>query len=300
MKKLTDNEKKLFYMGYKIEENDPIGDELAFFHSIMCQVGLPRSKQTSLDFERTCGNAAIYLRAGKIWDGETFVQQELPYGAMPRLILSWLNTTALKNKTKEIDLGDSMSAFMSYLGLEVKGGKRGTILTFKKQIKSLAACNITLGYTINNIATTYDGKPIQQFDAWLNEKNETQKSLWNGKITLSDEYYNTLKQRAVPIDVRALLALKKSSLAMDIYAMFADRLHRIGTRPVILHWKNLKIQFGQEYNGKEADKDFKKEYLDALKKVLVVYPRAKVTKVNTGIMLMASPPPVPYKKIYPS
>ena len=87
---------------------------------------------------------------------------------------------------------------------------------------------------------------------------------------------------------------------MDIYAMFADRLHRIGTRPVILHWKNLKIQFGQEYNGKEADKDFKKEYLDALKKVLVVYPRAKVTKVNTGIMLMASPPPVPYKKIYPS
>ena len=260
MKKLTDNEKKLFYMGYKIEENDPIGDELAFFHSIMCQVGLPRSKQTSLDFERTCGNAAIYLRAGKIWDGETFVQQELPYGAMPRLILSWLNTTALKNKTKEIDLGDSMSAFMSYLGLEVKGGKRGTILTFKKQIKSLAACNITLGYTINNIATTYDGKPIQQFDAWLNEKNETQKSLWNGKITLSDEYYNTLKQRAVPIDVRALLALKKSSLAMDIYAMFADRLHRIGTRPVILHWKNLKIQVGQEYNGKEADKDFKKAY----------------------------------------
>jgi hypothetical protein len=57
----------------------------------------------------------------------------------------------------------------------------------------------------------------------------------------------------------------------------------------------LRGQFGQEYQGKEADKDFKKKFLIALRAVLAVYPQAKVKQVTGGLMLMASPPPIPYK-----
>ncbi|WP_229297042.1 hypothetical protein [Herbaspirillum sp. CAH-3] len=49
------------------------------------------------------------------------------------------------------------------------------------------------------------------------------------------------------------------------------------------------------YQGKEADKDFKKKFLIALRAVLAVYPQAKVKQVTGGLMLMASPPPIPYK-----
>ncbi len=45
----------------------------------------------------------------------------------------------------------------------------------------------------------------------------------------------------------------------------------------------------------KADKDFKKKFLPSLRRVLAVYPDAKVKQVTGGIMLMASPPPIPYK-----
>ncbi|BEC72812.1 hypothetical protein VEE57_45280 (plasmid) [Escherichia coli] len=42
-------------------------------------------------------------------------------------------------------------------------------------------------------------------------------------------------------------------------------------------------QFAQEYTGKDADKDFKKKFVPALKKVLAVYPQAKVKPVTGGV-----------------
>jgi hypothetical protein len=91
------------------------------------------------------------------------------------------------------------------------------------------------------------------------------------------------------------MALKSSALALDVYTWLAQRLHRIQGRPIVLHWANLRDQFAQEYQGKDADKDFKKKFLPALRAALSVYPEAKVKQVTGGIMLMPSPPPIPYK-----
>lgn len=77
--------------------------------------------------------------------------------------------------------------------------------------------------------------------------------------------------------------------------MLAERLHRISGRPVVLHWKAIREQFGQEYTGADPDKDFKKSFLLALKKVQAVYPKANVKQVHGGLMLMPSPPPIAYK-----
>ncbi|MEL0583901.1 MAG: hypothetical protein AAES65_03320 [Candidatus Thiodiazotropha sp. (ex. Lucinoma kazani)] len=66
----------------------------------------------ALEFERTCGSIGLYIRAGKLWDGKTFIQQPIPYGPMPRLIMAHLNTYALRHKTPEIDVGNSASEFL--------------------------------------------------------------------------------------------------------------------------------------------------------------------------------------------
>ena len=84
---------------------------------------------------------------------------------------------------------------------------------------------------------------------------------------------------------------------MDTYTMLADRLHRITGRPVLLYWTNLRDQFGQEYQGKDPGKDFKKTFLLALRDALAVYPQARVKQVAGGLLLMPSPPPIPYKPI---
>jgi hypothetical protein len=54
-------------------------------------------------------------------------------------------------------------------------------------------------------------------------------------------------------------------------------------------------QFSTSQFGKEADKDFKKKFLPALSHVQKVYPKANIKQVPGGILLIGSPPPIPYK-----
>lgn len=293
-KEPTKRDLKLVEASAEIAGARPDGDDMAFMHTIMCQVGLPRSKVDGTSFERHSGNSALLVEAGKLWDGQQFVQQPIPYGALPRLMLAWMNTYAVRFKTQEIPVGDSASDFLRMLGKGTNGGRNSSFATFRKQVQALSACRMTLGFNANGKAHTYEGKPIKRFEAWLNNTDE-QRSLWPASIAFSDEYFSTLIDHAVPLDMRALMALKGSALAMDVYVWLAERLHRIEGRPLILHWASLRAQFAQEYQGKDADKDFKKKFVPALQAVLAVYPQAKVKQVTGGLMLMASPPPVPYR-----
>ncbi|CEE80915.1 putative replication protein A [Xanthomonas citri pv. citri] len=291
----TAREERLIKTAAEIAGERPDDDDRAYMHSIMCQVGLPRSKVDGTSFERHSGDAALLVEAGKLWDGKQFVQQPIPYGAMPRLMLAWMNTYAVRFNSPEIPVGDSASEFLRMLGQKnITGGERGTFTNFRKQVQALSACRMTLGFNANGRAHTYEGKPIKHFEAWINLE-EKQRALWPGSVTFSQDYYLTLKDHAVPLDLRAFMELKGSALDLDVYAWLAQRLHRIEGRPVVLYWTNLRDQFGQEYQGKEADKDFKKKFLPSLRRVLAVYPDAKVKQVTGGIMLMASPPPIPYK-----
>lgn len=289
-------EEKLLESAIEIETASPSGNDIQYMHSIMCQVGLPRSKVDGTLFERKCGSAILLVHAGHVFDGKVMVQQPVPYGSTPRLMLTWMNSYAKRHKTAEIPVGGSASEFLRMLGIEPHGGKRGSYTTFCKQAQALAACDLTLGFNANGHAHTFFGKPIEHFEAWSQSRTESgQRSLWPGVITLTDSYVKALSDHAVPIDVRAYYALKGSSLAMDIYTMLAERLHRITGRPIKLYWKNLRDQFGQEYQGKDPDKDFKREFLKALHQVKMVYPRAKIDKVKGGLLLFQSPPPIPYK-----
>lgn len=292
---LTAREEQLISKGVQIAEKPPTGDDMNFMHSIMCQVGLPRSQVQGDRFERICGNAALLVKAGELWDGKQFVQQTVPYGAMPRLILAYMNTYAITHKTPVVPIGNSAGGFLRLLGKGSTGGKNGTLGTFHKQIQALAACTLTLGFNAGGRANTFSGRPIDNFEAWLAPGEDGQPALWPGVITYSETYFRTLMNHAVPIDVRAYYALKGSSLAMDIYIWLAERLPRIGSTPVFLTWTNLKEQFGQEYQGKNADKDFRVSFLDALGKVRVAYPQANVESVPFGLLLCASHPPIPPK-----
>lgn len=293
-KSLTHREERLVKAAAEISGERPNDDDRAYMHSIMCQVGLPRSKVDGASFERHSGGVALLVEAGKLWDGKQFVQQPIPYGPMPRLMLAWMNTYAVRFNTPEIPVGDSASEFLRMLGKQPNGGVRGSFATFKKQVQAISACRMTLGFNSNGRAHTYEGKPIKHFDAWIAESDD-QRPFWPGTVTFSQDYYDTLKDHAVPIDLRAFMELKGSALAMDIYTWLAQRLYRLTGRPIVLHWVSLREQFGQEYQGKDPDKDFKKKFLPALRAALTVYPQAKVKQVTGGLMLMASPPPIPLK-----
>lgn len=291
-KALTAKERRLVEASARIA-TEPLGNkDGAFLHAILCQVGLPRSAVAGNEFIRECGGAVLKITGGDLWNGKELIPQPIPYGAMPRLVLAYLNTYALRINSPEVPVGDSASEFLRTLGKSTEGGRKGTFTTFRKQTQALAACRMTLGFNANGRAYTYNGQPIQQFAAWFKDE-ESQRSLWPGVVHLSDEYYRTLKEHAVPLDLRAIAELQGSSLALDIYFWLAQRLYRIEGRPIVLHWKALRDQFGQEYQGANAEKDFKTKFTTAFNQVLAVYPKAKVKRVEGGLLLASSPPPVP-------
>lgn len=271
-----------------IATKPPTGEDMAFTHAVLCQVGLPRAKVEGREFMRQSGAAWVNVQAGWLDEGSGPVLQPIPYGVMPRLALAWVSTFAVRNKAQEIPIGDSAAEFLRLMDMDDQGARYTTL---RRQMHALAACRLQLGFK----GRTYNGQPVKQFDAWVSNRDGQQRALWPGVMVLSDDYYGSLIESAVPLDSRALHALKGSALALDIYAWLAHRLHRIEGRGVTLHWKSLREQFAQEYTGKDPDKDFKKKFLPALRKVLAVYPQAKVKPVTGGVLLLGSPPPIPYK-----
>jgi hypothetical protein len=282
---LTGQNRKLIEAGAEIATTPPTGDDMAFTHAVLCQVGLPRSKVEGREFMRQSGAAWVNVQAGYLDEGRGPVLQPIPYGVMPRLALAWVSTYAKRDNTREIPIGDSAAEFLRLMGMDDQGARYTTL---RRQMHALAACRLQLGFK----GRTYNGQPVEQFDAWLANGGAQQRSLWPGTMVLSEGYFNSLMDSAVPLDNRALMALKGSALALDVYTWLAHRLHRIEGRGVTLHWKALREQFAQEYTGKDADKDFKKKFLPALKKVLAVYPQARVKPVTGGLLLIGSPPPI--------
>lgn len=86
----TPREARLVKTAVEIAAERPSGDDLAFMHAIMCQVGLPRSKIDSREFLRKSGDFWLYVQAGMIDEGAGPVPQPVPYGPLPRLALVWL------------------------------------------------------------------------------------------------------------------------------------------------------------------------------------------------------------------
>ena len=287
-KALSKTDAALIERSADIATNQSDGEDMAFTHSVLCQVGLPRAKVDGREFMRQSGAAWVNVQAGYLDEGNGPVLQPIPYGVMPRLALAWVSTRAMRDRSREVRIGDSAAEFLRLMDMD-NDGRRYTNL--RRQMHALAACRLQLGFK----GRTYNGQPVQQFDAWISDKNANQRALWPGKMVLSEDYYTSLIEHAVPLDNRALMALKGSALALDVYAWLAHRLHRIEGRGVVLHWKSLREQFAQEYAGKDPDKDFKKEFLPTLRKVLAVYPQAKVKPVTGGVLLLGSPPPIPYK-----
>lgn len=276
---------KLLADGELIRATAPASDDLAFHHSLLCSIGLPRCPVPSREFLRQAGDGWLHVQAGILDVGDGPVLQPVPYGSMPRLALIWISTIARRSNSREIFIGRSAAEFLGMLGFDQQGHR---YCTLRRQLHALAACRMQMGFR----GRTINESVIKQIDTWL-PTDHSQRATWPGSLVLDAEFFDELVQHSVPLDARALHALRGSALALDIYVWLAHRLHRIRCQPVWLPWHTLKSQFGHEYGGKHGHGDFCTSFKHALRKVLITYPAANVTIQRGGIELCQSTPPVP-------
>lgn len=255
---------------------------VGYMSRVFVQMTLPHTKPTSNEFKRVNGSAKVTMMA----DSEI----GLPYGCMPRLILAWLSTEAIRTQSREIELPKSMNIFLKELGLVSVGGKHGSISRLKDQVKRLFSTRISY---VNDRADYFENTNFDiatKSKVWWTPK-KINDDYMQSSVILHEVFYSELIAAAVPIDMRALLALKQSPLAMDVYLWLTYRVSYL-SNTTIIPWLALQNQFGAEYS---RSRDFKANFLIQLKKVRVVYPEVKAYEKSNGLMLMPSSPHIKKK-----
>ena len=254
-------------------------------HSVLALCGLPykRPPEGAGDYIREYGRSSLVVQAGYLKDPNTghMVKQGLPYGPKARLLLMHLCTMALRQNSKEIEVADSMSAFIRDLGFEVTGGVRGTISQFKEQLHRLSAARMQIGLWRGDKAMTVNTQPIEAFDVWL-PRDPSQKMLWNSTIYMDDKFFQTLKEHALPVDIRAMRAFAHSAKQIDIVWWLVSRLKSLD-RVTPIGWESLKSQFGQEIVSR--DRKFRQSFAEDVKAIQEVYPNIRLQVAENGVTI---------------
>ena len=246
----------------------------------------PEDKAKS--FIRKNGNFSLYMIPNPDYG--------LPYGTIPRLIIAWLTTEAVKTKSREIVLGRNIKNCMDAIGLKKTGGERGDINRFKQQIYRLFYCHIQCIYKTveNNLVNQNQDELniIKKSYLWW-DKNDSQTNankieqlpLFESYVLLSQEFFDEIIQKPVPIDLRAIKALKNSSMAIDIYIWLTYKNSYL-SKSSIVPWEYLQFQFGSNYKRLF---DFRIAFKEQLLKVKAVYPDAHYEMNDKGLFLYPSP-----------
>lgn len=292
---LTRHQQRLLDTSTSIRTTPP--DRIDFLHTVQCQCGIPYKNPGDQvrEWDRKQGNASLRIEAGSAIDPRTgdFTKLGLPYGEKPRLVLIHLATEAVRTGNPVVDVEESMTAFARSLGLETNGQQ---LRSLKEQLARLAAATVRMGVVEEGRAVQVNTQFVSAFDLWF-PKQADQRILWPSTVRLSQEYFQTLGQHAVPLDHRAVAALASSSMALDVYVWLAQRLHRVPTgKPQFVDWNSMHEQFGQ---GFARIRDFRRKFLQTLHQVSSAYPAARISGDEKGLTLSHSPPPVAPRSIAP-
>jgi hypothetical protein len=213
----------------------------------------------------------------------------LSYGVIPRLLMAWLTTEAVRLRSRDLILGESLSDFMRQLGMVPTGGRWGTITRLREQTRRLFTCSVSCLYEDQQ---RHAGMGFTITDAhilWWDPKSPDQADLFDSMVRLSERFYEEIISRPVPIDLRALRALSKSPLSIDVYVWLTYRMSYL-RREVTIPWLALQVQFGADY---KQTRDFKAAFLEHLRRVLQLYRECKVEVLDAGLKLKPSPTHIP-------
>lgn len=285
---------KLFKAAVQVQES-PYDADPVFTPRELVQATLPHKNPGDIPvWQRVNGNYALVIQPG--WDAFENKSVGYPYGTVPRLLIFWLTTEALRTGKRRLELGDTLASFMRELGLNPsRGGKRSDATRLKEQMNRLFSAKISFQYKEEGVNfgghSRLDMQIAPKAQTWWSHQSPGQPTLFENWIELGEEFFNAITERPLPVDMRALEGLKNSALALDLYAWATLTTFQAAKKgkPRSVSWKLLMQQLGSHYSDV---KDFKRKAKQALAKIELVYPNLKLESVEGGIMVKPSLPAV--------
>ena len=264
-------------------EADP---DLGFMARMMALCSLPRTNPGNrLQYKRVNGPYKLIIIAG----GDC----KLPFGNLPRLLLAWVSTEAVRTQSRELVLGRSLAEFMRTLGIYHNSGGRGGVQTrLRNQMKRLFGCTVSLIYEDKSGFARVSSLVADKHEFWWNERKPGEPVLFNSKIELSEKFFNEIINHPVPLNMNTLTALKRCSLGLDLYLWLTYRTFTLRA-PLRLTWKQVYRQFGAhpaKASNNQTVQNFRYKILRELKKIKIAWPELNYATAKGVLIIHPSTP----------
>jgi hypothetical protein len=272
---------------YMADEDAGIG----FLYSGWCQAALPHRKLANdkgwqIEGERVTLIVEPGMRKGAHGEPEPV---GIPYGSRARLILLRLQSEALRTQSRDVELGRNLHDWLLKMGIPI-GGR--SFKEVKDQTERISRCRLTFEIRRGN-RVGLANQNIMDSAVFFESPDPLQGTLFAQHARLSQAFFDTLNRHPVPIEEAAVRAISNNSVAIDIYAWLAYRLHSL-QKPTPISWKALKQQFGISFSRLD---NFRTTFSSNLRLALAVYRDAKVEDGPAGLILHPSRPPVAPRQI---
>ena len=259
-------------------------DEICYQFSTFCSHTLPINKTDKTELITEYPNNKMTISCPK----------GIPFGGIARIIVLYVNSIAVKYRSKQITLGKSIRDFVTTLGYAPTYVKDGTNDQVLSQLEKLF---FTTWFNERTIKTQCaDGNSIVEnqnsrfhiFDGTITFEEVVSDLSMNASamVVLSDNYFDEILKHPVPLSLEAIRKLKKSPLALDLYCFIAYRAN--SNKLIPIKYVDLQKQFGSS----SSTWRFKEQLQRAGDLVQKVWPEAKpifkdkvmiLPKMNTHI-----------------
>ena len=272
---------------YMADEETGIG----FLYSGWCQAALPHRRLPpdqgwQIDSERLRLIVEPGMRGSATGKPEPV---GVPFGSRARLILLRLQSEALRTGSRDVELGKSLRDWLSRMGIPV-GGR--SLKDVRDQTERISRCRLTFEVRAGG-RVGMANQNIMESAIFLESSDPDQGTLFAQHARLSEAFFESLKRHPVPFEESAIRAIANNSMALDVYAWLAYRLHSLA-KPTPITWKALKQQLGAGFSRMD---NFKVTFVTNLRLSMAVYRTARVDDSGQGLVLYPSKPPVAPKQI---
>ena len=285
-----------------------------WLHSGFCLVALPHTKphEKAKPYSLKNGAFKLILTPKPIDTDENgeAIYAGLPYGSKARLILVYLQTYAVRHRTRNVVLGSSMSSWIRKLGFDnISGGERGVITAVNEQAQRIARTEFTMIWDQGRSRILRDQALVSGLelfsqrpsasdqlnllgDGAADRRPRRRRYNWVREIEISEGFYEHLLEHRVVLAEEAIAKLKGSSWALDIYLWLSYRLRSVEREGVPITWSQLRQQFSPNHYKNNLHVFRTKVMEPALYDVSAVYPEANFRITDSGLVLRPSHPPI--------
>ncbi len=257
--------------------------ELGFMMRLLALCTLPRTNPGDrVQYIRRNGPFTLIMMAGGT--------EKLPFGNLPRLLLAWVCTEAVRTQSRTLTLGRSLAEFMRKLGINNdSGGVRGDATRLKNQMPRLFSAAVTLIHEDAAGEHAVSSFIADRREYWWDPHGD-QPMLLESEIELGEKFYQEIVGCPVPLDMHILRAMKRTAMGLDLYLWPNYRMFVLRD-PMRLTWRQIYRQFGPTDKADTVTiTNFRAKVLRELAKLKDAWPQLDYRTPPGFLVLHPSPP----------